>query len=98
MSPKNEFEVWELGVPSHEVTQKENHFVNKSLKHILFTEKLPYLILCKGTITCTSSTTSEVRTLPPLVEKILKEFGDVFHSEGPIRLPRRTPSRFCFRS
>ena len=79
--------MWELGVPSHEVTHKENHFVNKSLKHILLNEQPPHLHLCKGTLTCTSSTTPEVRALPPLVEKFLKEFGDVFPSGGPSGLP-----------
>ena len=79
--------MWELGVPSHEVTQKENHFVSKSLQYILFTEQTPYLLLCKGTLTWTFSSTPEVRTLPPLVERLLKEFGDVFSSEGPTRIP-----------
>ena len=87
MSPKSEFEVCKLGVPSHEITQKENHLVKKYLKHILLTKQPPYLLLCKGTLTCTSSITPEVKALPPLVEKLLKEFGDVFPSEGPTGLP-----------
>jgi len=59
----------------------------KSLKHILLIEQPPYLLLCKGTLICASSTTREVTTLPPLVEKLLKKIGDLFPSEGPTELP-----------
>ena len=55
LSLKDEFEVWELGVPSHEVTQKEAFLTKNSLKHCLLTEQPPYLLLYKGTLTCAQS-------------------------------------------
>jgi len=42
--------------------------------------------LCEGTVTCTSSTTAELNILSPELEKLLKEFGDVCLSDGPIGL------------
>jgi len=70
--------VWELGVPSHEVNQKETFLTKNLLKHYLLTEQPPYLLLCKGTLTCTSSNESEPKVLSPQVEKLLKEFDDYF--------------------
>jgi len=42
--------------------------------------------LCKGTLTCTA-TFLELKSLPPKVENILKEFEDILPKEGPIGLP-----------
>lgn len=50
---KDELKVWELYVPSHEVTQKENILTKKVIKHILVTKQPLYLLMC--TPTCTSS-------------------------------------------
>jgi len=36
---------------------------------------------------CVSSDESESKVLSPQVEKLLKEFDDVFSSDGPIGLP-----------
>jgi len=72
-------------VSSHNVIQKEEKFENK-IENILLSEQPSYLLLCKGTLACTA-TFSEICELPPQVKKLLKEFGDVFPKEGPIRLP-----------
>lgn len=77
--------MWEIGVPSHEVIQRENILSHKSIEHVLPTKQPPYPILCKGTLICTATTTKH-RNLPPQVEKVLKEIDDVFFVEDPTRL------------
>ena len=72
MSLKDEFEVWELGVPSHEVTQKESLLTKNSLKNCLLIEQPPYLLLCKGILMCAQSDKTESKVLPPQIEKLLK--------------------------
>ena len=69
----------------HKVIQKEEKFENK-IEMILLSEQPSGLFLCKGTLACTA-TLSEVCQLPPHVQKLLKEFGDVFPKEVPIGLP-----------
>jgi len=64
-----------------------NTLSNELIKHVLLTKQPPYRLLCKGTLTCTTSTNSEVKILSPHIEKILKKFGDVFPSEDRIELP-----------
>jgi len=78
--------VWELGVPSHEVTQKESLLTKNSLKTCLLNEQPPYLLLCKGTLMCAHSDKIGTKVLPP-IEKLLKEFDDAFPSDGPTGLP-----------
>jgi len=87
LSLKDESEVWELGVPSHKVTQKEAFLAKNSLKHCLLTEQPPYLLLCKGIPTCAPSNESESKGLSPQIEKLLKELDDVFPNDGPTGLP-----------
>jgi len=72
LSLKDEFEVWELGVPSHEVTQKESLLTKNSLKNCLLIEQPPYLLLCKGILMCAQSDKTESKVLPPQIEKLLK--------------------------
>ena len=84
---KDAFEVWELRVPSHKVTQKESLLTKNSLKTCLVIEQPPYLLLCKGTLMCAHSNKIETKVLPPSIEIFLKEFGDVFPSDGPTGLP-----------
>jgi len=79
-------EVWEKSVHSHKVIQIEEKFEKNEVENILLSKQPSGLLLCKGELTCTA-TLAEVSDLPPQVKKILKEFGDVFHKEGPIRLP-----------
>jgi len=86
LSPENGNEVWEFGVPSHEVTQQLNILSNKSIKNVLINEQPPYLFFCKGTLTCTMSKISKLKSLPPFIENLLKEFSDVLSSEGPTGL------------
>jgi len=62
---KDESEVWELGVPFHKVNLKMNISSNKSIKRVLLTEQTSCLLLCKEIVTCTTSTISELKTLPP---------------------------------
>jgi len=47
LSIKDTVRVWELGVPSHKVTQKESLLTKNSLKTCLLIEQPPYLLLCK---------------------------------------------------
>jgi len=86
-TPKDEFEMWELGVPSHEVTHKEAFLTKNSLKHCLLTEQPLYLLLCKGTLTCAQSDKPESNVVSPKFENLLKEFDDIFPSDDPTRLP-----------
>ena len=79
--------MWKLGVPSHEVTQKTNILSKKSIKHVLITERLPYLLLCKGTLKCTLFNNSKLKVLSPQLKQFLKEFDDVFPINGPTGLP-----------
>ena len=83
---------WEKSVPSHKVAQQEKPFENV-LENLLIVEK-PSLFLCKGTVTCTA-TSSELMNLPPPIEKLLSEFEDIFSNEGPIGLPplEQTPRK-----
>jgi len=87
LSIKDTSEVWELGVPSHKVTQKESLLTKNSLKTCLLIEQPPYLLLCKGTLMCAHFDKFETKALPPSIEKLLKEFGDIFPSDGPTGLP-----------
>jgi len=60
-------------------------FENKIEKILLFEQPLG-ILLCKGTLTCTA-TLSETCELPPQLKVLLKEFDDLFPTEGPIGLP-----------
>jgi len=60
---KDESGVWELNVPSHEVTKKENIISKNSIKHFFLTKRPPYLLLCKETLTCTPSDKSESKVV-----------------------------------
>ena len=53
---------------------------------MLLVEQLSNLIICKGTLTCTT-TLLETCVLPPQVKDLLKEFDDIFSKESPIGLP-----------
>jgi len=78
--------VGEIGVPSPKVIQHENILTIKSLNQVLNDEQPSCLLLCKGTLTCTA-TFLELKSLPPKIENLLKEFEDIFPKEGPIGLP-----------
>ena len=82
---REKVEVWEKSVLSHKVIQKEEKFENK-IEKIILSEQPSSLLLCKGTLACTA-THSKFCELPPQVQKLLKEFGDIFPKEGPIGLP-----------
>jgi len=83
---KDESEVGEIGVPSPEVIQHENILTIKSLNQVLNDEQPSCLLLCKGTLICIA-TFLELKSLPPKIENLLKEFEDIFPKEGPIGLP-----------
>jgi len=69
--------VGEIGVPSPKVIQHENNLTIKSLNQVLNDEQPSCLLLCKGTLTCTA-TFLELKSLPPKIENLLKEFEDIF--------------------
>jgi len=66
-------EVGEIGVPSPKVIQRENILTIKSLNQVLNDEQPSCLLLCKGTLTCTA-TFLELKSVPPKIENLLKEF------------------------
>jgi len=74
--------VGEHSVPSPEVIHKENILNNKILQRIILVEQPPHLVLCKGTLTYTT-TFLESKKLSTELEKLLKEFNNVFPNEGP---------------
>ena len=67
----------EIRVPSPKVIQHENNLTIKSLNQVLNDEQPSCLLLCKGTLTCTA-TFLELKSLPPKIENLLKEFEDIF--------------------
>uniref|UniRef100_A0A151UHP0 Transposon Ty3-I Gag-Pol polyprotein n=1 Tax=Cajanus cajan TaxID=3821 RepID=A0A151UHP0_CAJCA len=85
VKPKDREESREKGVPSLEVVVQENVIS----KQTLLIQQPSYILLIKGTLTCTA-TISGHETLPKGVKAILKEFDDLFPPEGPKGLP---PSR-----
>ena len=58
----------------------------EEFKRTLLIEQPSQLLLSKGVLQCTT-TTLESETLPKGVEKLLKEFEDLFPNEGPKGLP-----------
>ena len=76
----------DIGVPSPKIIQYENILMMISLNQVVNVEQSSYLLLCKVTLTCTA-TSLELKNLPPNIEKLLKEFEDIFPKEGPIGLP-----------
>ncbi|XP_052728506.1 uncharacterized protein LOC128195301 [Vigna angularis] len=81
-----EKEVIESSVPSYKVTQHEVLLNKKTLNNTLQVEQPSYLLLCQGTLTCTSSE-SQTTTLSLSIQKLLKEFDDLFPKEIPNGLP-----------
>ncbi|XP_047164015.1 uncharacterized protein LOC124833549 [Vigna umbellata] len=75
----------ETSVPP-KVTQHEVLLNKKTLINTLQVEQPSYLLLCQGTLTCTSSD-SKTSTLSPSIQKLLKEFDDLFPQEIPKGLP-----------
>ncbi|WVZ13820.1 hypothetical protein V8G54_011386 [Vigna mungo] len=82
---KQKKEGCESSVPS-KVTQHEVLLNKKTLMNTLQVEQPSYLLLCQGTLTCTSSD-SKTSTLSLPIQKLLKEFDDLFPKEIPIGLP-----------
>jgi len=83
---KDESEAGEIGVPSPKVIQNENILTMKYLNQVLNIDQPSWLLLCKGTLTCTA-TSLELKNLPPKIENLLKEFEDIFPKEGLAGLP-----------
>jgi len=81
---KDESKAREIDVPSPKVIQNENILTMKSLNQVL--NQPSCLLLCKGILTCTT-TSLELKNLPPKIENLLKEFEDIFPKEGPVGLP-----------
>jgi len=77
--------VGEIGVLPPKVIQHEVLLTKKSLEHVLHDEEPSYLLLCQGTLTCTSSESSS-KSLPPSIENLWKVFKDIFPKEGPLGL------------
>nr|KYP31328.1 Transposon Ty3-I Gag-Pol polyprotein [Cajanus cajan] len=72
--------------------KKENHLPleglqqEDNLKQTLFVEKPSYILLCRSVLKC-PNLNIELSTLPLGVKQLLKEFDDVFSSEGPKGFP-----------
>jgi len=67
------------------IQKEEEKFENK-IEKILLSEQPSSLLLCKGTLTCTT-TLIETCVLPPQVKDLLKDFHYIFSKEGPSGLP-----------
>ena len=76
----------DIGIPSPKVIQHRNMLTRKSFEKVLHDEQPLYLLLYKGTLTCIA-TSLESKKLSPELEKLLKEFEDVFPKKGPKGLP-----------
>nr|KYP31603.1 Transposon Ty3-I Gag-Pol polyprotein [Cajanus cajan] len=75
----------ETSVPSLEIVQEEA-FSKPLHKISLFLEPSSHILMCRGTLTCTATSSLET-SLPFEVKNLLKEFDDIFPSEGPMGLP-----------
>jgi len=78
--------VGEIGVPSTKVIEHDNMLTRKSLEKVFHVEQPSYHLLCKRTVSCTT-TSLKHKKLSTLLEKILRECEDVFPKEGPKGLP-----------
>jgi len=72
---------------SKKIIKKENHFATKGdIKRTLFLKQSFYLLLSRET-SLSTGTILTFETLPPKVQELLHEFGDIFPKEIPLMLP-----------
>nr|KYP39879.1 hypothetical protein KK1_038797 [Cajanus cajan] len=69
-----------------EIVQREKFETKTLQKTSLLLEPSSHILMCRGTLTCTATSSLET-SLPFEVKNLLKEFDDVFPSEGPVGLP-----------
>nr|KYP38208.1 Transposon Ty3-I Gag-Pol polyprotein [Cajanus cajan] len=74
----------EASVPSKEVVHKSHLSLKNDIKKTLLCEKPLYLLYFKETL---AATRHELEFLPHEVQKLLKEFDDLFPQEVPSGLP-----------
>nr|KYP43505.1 hypothetical protein KK1_035072 [Cajanus cajan] len=74
----------EASVPSKEVVHKSVLSLKNDIKKTLLIEQPLYLLYFKETLATTSH---ELESLPHEVQKLLKEFDDLFPQEVPSGLP-----------
>ena len=71
---------------SKKIVKKENHVATKGdIKRTLLKQSF-YLLLSRET-SINSGTSPTFETLPPKVQELVQEFGDIFPKEIPPRLP-----------
>nr|KYP31528.1 Transposon Ty3-I Gag-Pol polyprotein [Cajanus cajan] len=68
------------------VEKKKKRSIKDNLKQTLLVEKPSYILLCRSMLKC-NNLNLEPGSLPLGVSQLLKEFYDVFPSEGPKGLP-----------
>ena len=72
---------------SNKIVRKENHFATKGdIKRALLLKQSFYLLLSRET-SLSTTTIPTFETLPPKVQELLHEFGDIFPKEIPSWLP-----------
>ena len=72
---------------SKKTVKKENHFATKGdIKRTLLLKQSFYLLLSRET-SLSTTTIPTFENLPPKVQELLQEFGDIFPKEIPPELP-----------
>uniref|UniRef100_A0A151UI81 Transposon Ty3-I Gag-Pol polyprotein n=1 Tax=Cajanus cajan TaxID=3821 RepID=A0A151UI81_CAJCA len=83
---RNQEDSREPSVPSLEIVQEERLETKTLQKTSLLLEPSSYILMCRGTLTCTATNLLET-SLPLEIKNLLIEFDDVFPSEGPMGHP-----------
>ena len=87
LSSKDKGKEKEENGSSKKIVKKENHFATKGdIKRALLLKKSFYLLLSRET-SLSTATIRTFETLPPKVQELLHEFGDIFPKEIPPGLP-----------
>nr|KYP60180.1 Transposon Ty3-G Gag-Pol polyprotein [Cajanus cajan] len=76
----------QVQMKTKQIVQEEKIDSKTLSKTSLLFESSSYILMCRGTLTCTATNLVEL-SLPLEIQNLLIEFDDIFPSEGPMGLP-----------